>query len=93
MSALHAAGVPPALAQVVHLSPELTAHVVQSPSVDFVSFTGSVANGESVQKTAASSGFKGVALELGGKDPAYVRADADIAYTASELVDGGHALH
>jgi acyl-CoA reductase-like NAD-dependent aldehyde dehydrogenase len=27
-------------------------------------------------------------LKLGGKDPAYVRQDADIAYTAAELVDG-----
>ena len=27
-------------------------------------------------------------LELGGKDPAYVRQDADLAYTAAELVDG-----
>jgi acyl-CoA reductase-like NAD-dependent aldehyde dehydrogenase len=27
-------------------------------------------------------------LKLGGKDPAYVRQDADLAYTAAELVDG-----
>lgn len=27
-------------------------------------------------------------IQLGGKDPAYVRADADLAYTAAELVDG-----
>ena len=26
--------------------------------------------------------------KLGGKDPAYVRSDADLAYTAAELVDG-----
>jgi len=30
----------------------------------------------------------GVCLELGGKDPAYVRADADVAYSAVEIVDG-----
>jgi acyl-CoA reductase-like NAD-dependent aldehyde dehydrogenase len=30
----------------------------------------------------------GVCLELGGKDPAYVRADADIAYSATEIADG-----
>lgn len=29
-----------------------------------------------------------VGLELGGKDPAYVRADCDLAYTVGELVDG-----
>jgi len=27
-------------------------------------------------------------LQLGGKDPAYVRPDADLDYTAAELVDG-----
>lgn len=32
--------------------------------------------------------FKGVGLELGGKDPAYVRPDANIDYTVGELVDG-----
>jgi len=57
--------------------------------VDFVSFTGSVIGGRTVEKAAVdATGFKGVALELGGKDPAYVRQDADIAYTAAELVDG-----
>jgi len=30
-----------------------------------------------------------VFVQLGGKDPAYVRSDADIAYTVAELVDGG----
>ena len=28
-------------------------------------------------------------VQLGGKDPAYVRSDADISYTVAELVDGG----
>ena len=30
----------------------------------------------------------GVCLELGGKDPAYVRSDADIPYSAAEIADG-----
>jgi acyl-CoA reductase-like NAD-dependent aldehyde dehydrogenase len=69
-----------------------------------VSFTGSVAGGRAVEQattasaTATSSAthaegifplsFKGVALELGGKDPAYVREDADLEYTVEQLVDG-----
>ncbi|KAK7681979.1 hypothetical protein QCA50_014942 [Cerrena zonata] len=45
--------------------------------------------GKSVRKAAVDAeGFKGVALELGGKDPAYVRPDADLDYTVGELVDG-----
>jgi len=57
--------------------------------VDFVSFTGSVAGGQAVERAAVeAAGFKGVALELGGKDPAYVRPDADLKYTVAELVDG-----
>lgn len=104
--ALRRAGVPPEVIQVVHLSPQLTNHAINNPSVDFVSFTGSVAGGHSVVKTAATGdGFTGVALEvqslvsffysrltffqLGGKDPAYVRPDADLDYTVAELVDGG----
>ncbi|THH15117.1 hypothetical protein EUX98_g9516 [Antrodiella citrinella] len=87
--ALTRAGLPPDLAQVLHLTPALTSWVVQHPSVDFVSFTGSVAGGRAVERAAVEAeGFKGVGLELGGKDPAYVRADADIDYTAEQLVDG-----
>lgn len=32
-------------------------------------------------------------LQLGGKDPAYVRADADLKYTVAELVDGEEFYH
>ncbi|EDR09482.1 NAD-aldehyde dehydrogenase [Laccaria bicolor S238N-H82] len=87
--ALTQAGVPKDVIQVVHLSPSLTTHVIQHPSIDFVSFTGSVSGGRSIAETAAkASGFTGVALELGGKDPAYVASDANLDYTAGELVDG-----
>jgi acyl-CoA reductase-like NAD-dependent aldehyde dehydrogenase len=88
-TALIRAGVPQDIIQVVHLSPSLTSYAVQHTGVDFVSFTGSVVGGRAVEQAAvAAKGFKGVALELGGKDPAYVRADADLDYTVAELVDG-----
>ncbi|KAH8105450.1 succinate semialdehyde dehydrogenase [Cristinia sonorae] len=87
--ALTRAGVPEDIIQALHLTPALTTFAVQHTAVDFVSFTGSVVGGEAVEKAAVEAkGFKGVALELGGKDPAYVRPDADLEYTAEQLVDG-----
>lgn len=63
--ALTRAGVPPAVIQVVHLSPKLTEYVIKHPKVDFVSFTGSVTGGKFVQEVAShADGFKGVALEV-----------------------------
>ena len=52
-----------------------------------MSFTGSVAGGHSVQEAAARR-FLAVGLELGGKDPAYVRADADLDHAIENLADG-----
>lgn len=63
--ALTRAGVPEDVIQVVHMSPELTSHVIKNPLVDFVSFTGSVSGGRSVAKAATDgAGFTGVALEV-----------------------------
>ena len=45
-SAFEKAGLPADVFLVTHLSPELTAHLVEHPKIDFVSFTGSVANGK-----------------------------------------------
>ncbi|KAI0363686.1 NAD-aldehyde dehydrogenase [Pilatotrama ljubarskyi] len=88
-SAFHKAGVPRDALQVIHLSPELTTAAAKHPLIDFVSFTGSVVGGRAVDIAAAEAPtFKGVGLELGGKDPAYVRADANLDYTVPELVDG-----
>jgi acyl-CoA reductase-like NAD-dependent aldehyde dehydrogenase len=55
--------------------------------VDHVCFTGSVRTGRSVYQTA-SARLIGVGLELGGKDPAYVAEDADLAFAAENVVDG-----
>jgi len=89
VDALVKAGVPQDVIQVAHLTPELTQTAIKHKDVSFVVFTGSVQGGKAVEKGAVEAeGFKGVALELGGKDPAYVRPDADLNYTAAELVDG-----
>jgi acyl-CoA reductase-like NAD-dependent aldehyde dehydrogenase len=81
------AGAPEGLVQSLHTTHADTEKLVASPGVDFVAFTGSVAAGHRIQH-AASERFIGVGLELGGKDPGYVRADADVAAAAEGLVDG-----
>ncbi len=86
-AAARAAGLPPGVFQIVHASHDTVAKVVADDRVDQVAFTGSVEGGRAVHR-AAGGHFKAVGLELGGKDPAYVRPDAPIAYTAENLVDG-----
>lgn len=87
--ALAKAGVPAGVYQHIHMSHELTAEAVSDPLVDYVAFTGSVAGGEAVHRAAAGH-LKAVGLELGGKDPAYVRHDADIPSAAASLVEGAY---
>lgn len=86
--AFSAAGLPDSLFQYLHLSHE-SAQKLVSAEVDYVSFTGSVAGGRAVQ-TAAANRFIGLGLELGGKDPAYVRADANLDHAVENLVDGAY---
>lgn len=86
---LVSAGLPADLLQVAHLDFPTTAQLAADPRIGFLIFTGSVSGGRALAQAAANGpGFKGVGLELGGKDPAYVRADADIKWAAEELVDG-----
>ena len=84
---LAAAGLPAGVFQFVHADHDTVAGMVADPRVGFVAFTGSVAGGRAVQR-AASGRFVGTGLELGGKDPAYVRDDAPLAATVAALADG-----
>jgi acyl-CoA reductase-like NAD-dependent aldehyde dehydrogenase len=81
------AGLPDGVLQVLYLNHDGVANVIGDPRIAFVAFTGSVEGGHAIQQ-AASKRFIGAALELGGKDPAYVCSDADVARTAANLVDG-----
>ncbi len=81
------AGLPEGLFQYLHLSHEDTASLIEDKRVGFVAFTGSVSGGYQIQKVAAKR-FIGVGLELGGKDPAYVRSDVDLDFAVENLVDG-----
>lgn len=62
--------------------------MVRSPQIQLVCFTGSVAGGLAVQSAASDRVTVRVGLELGGKDPAYVRSDVDVKWAAEEIVDG-----
>ncbi len=81
------AGLPKGLFQFLHLSHENVARLIGTEGIDYVAFTGSVEGGRMVQQAAANR-FIGLGLELGGCDPAYVRADADLEHAIETLVDG-----
>jgi acyl-CoA reductase-like NAD-dependent aldehyde dehydrogenase len=85
--ALAAAGLPDGLFANLFLSHEQTARLLGAGLVDHATFTGSVEGGKAVERAAAGS-FTTLTLELGGKDPAYVRSDADLAAAVEGLVDG-----
>ena len=71
----------------LHLNHEDSLKIVSDKRIGFVSLTGSVKAGYEVQR-ATNNKFINVALELGGKDPAYVRSDANLEKTVENLVDG-----
>lgn len=84
---LQKGGLPPGLFQVLHTTHDGIAHAIQQPHISFVSFTGSVIGGHAIQEAAVRR-FISTGLELGGKDPAYVRHDADLQHSIENLVDG-----
>jgi acyl-CoA reductase-like NAD-dependent aldehyde dehydrogenase len=87
LEAFAAAGLPEGVLQVLHLTDIHAEELVRDPRIGHVAFTGSVRTGHKVQQAAAAR-FVGLGLELGGKDPAYVRKDANLAFTVENLVDG-----
>jgi succinate-semialdehyde dehydrogenase/glutarate-semialdehyde dehydrogenase len=81
------AGLPPGVVNVVTASGDDTNRLVEHPGIAKVLFTGAVETGIGVMQRAAKN-LTGVVLELGGKDPAIVAADADLDRTAAGLVWG-----
>jgi aminomuconate-semialdehyde/2-hydroxymuconate-6-semialdehyde dehydrogenase len=78
------AGLPAGVFNLLHgLGPEVGAPMTAHPDVKLVSFTGGTATGEHVARAAAPS-FKKLSLELGGKNPTLVFADADL----DEAIEG-----
>ena len=85
--AFAAAELPEGVFQYLHLGHDDALKLIESDGIDFIAFTGSVDAGHKVQE-AASRRFIGVGLELGGKDPAYVRADANLPHAIENVMDG-----
>ncbi len=85
--AFAAAGLPKGVFQYLHLAHADTEDLIRDSRIRHVCFTGSVAGGTMVEQAAAGR-FIGVGLELGGKDPAYVRADADLDHAVATVIDG-----
>lgn len=85
--AFHAAGVPADVFQNVVLDHATTEALIGARAFNFVNFTGSVGGGAAIERAAAGT-FTPLGLELGGKDPGYVRADADLDAAVDTLMDG-----
>jgi acyl-CoA reductase-like NAD-dependent aldehyde dehydrogenase len=85
--AFKAAGLPEGVFQYLHLTHGDTEGLIKDHRVNHIAFTGSVPGGAMVEKTAAGR-FISLGLELGGKDPAYIREDADLDHAVETTMDG-----
>ena len=85
--AFHEAGVPEDAFQNVVIDHDTTSALIADRAVQFVNFTGSVGGGRAMERAAAGT-FVPVSTELGGKDPGYVRHDADLDAAVDTLMDG-----
>ncbi len=87
LAAAEYAGLPKGVFQILHASHDQVADIIRDPRIDFVSFTGSVKGGEAIEKNMAGT-FLSSGFELGGKDPAYIRSDADLEKSIVNTADG-----
>ncbi len=82
------AGVPPGILSVLPGTGAVAGEaLVRHPGVGFLSFTGGTASGRRIASIAAEK-LMPVALELGGKSPHIVFADADLEAAAAAVADG-----
>lgn len=83
------AGLPPGVVNLVTGDAVAGEALARHPDVDLLSFTGSTAVGRRVAIAAAETNLKRVVLELGGKAPSVIAADADIDAAVAGNVVGG----
>lgn len=77
---------PPGVFNIVNGDAATGRALVQDPRIRRIAFTGSERVGRQIQITAAEAGVKSVSLELGGKNPMLVFADADVHDAARQVV-------
>ena len=85
--AAKSSGLPEGVFQFLHLDHGSTSKIIADNRIDHVLFTGSVSGGRQVKK-AIGERFINAGLELGGKDPAYVRKDCNLVHAIENLADG-----
>ena len=85
--AFEAAGLPEGVFQHIVLSHDQTAEAIAGRLVDMVAFTGSVEGGTAMERAAVGK-FIPINLELGGKDPAYIRPDVKLDFAIDNVADG-----
>lgn len=69
------------------LSHDQTEKLIADSRINHVSFTGSVSGGRNIYRHVAKR-LIDAGLELGGNDPAYVAADANLDFAVANIVDG-----
>ena len=85
--ALIGTGIPEGLFQYIHTDHNSCEKIISDSRIAHVVFTGSVNGGKEIKKYIGQR-FINVGLELGGKDPAYVRSDCDLNHAIENLIDG-----
>jgi acyl-CoA reductase-like NAD-dependent aldehyde dehydrogenase len=87
VDAFRKTSLPADLVASIHVGHATVSRLIEKRAVDFVSFTGSVEGGREVYRQASGQ-LLDMGLELGGKDPALVCADANFDFAVANLVDG-----
>ncbi|RCS21924.1 aldehyde dehydrogenase family protein [Phyllobacterium salinisoli] len=80
-------GLPKGVVNIVHGGAKTGALIVRHPDIAKIAFTGSTAVGREIRRATAGSGKK-LSLELGGKSPFVICADADLDAAVEGVVDG-----
>lgn len=80
-------GIPDGVLEYLHITTDQTCELIASNQIDYVCYTDQYDANPAIRQQLAASA-KPCYLELSGKDPAYIRHDADLNYTVPQVMDG-----